>query len=758
MKNMKKAIVIIVCVCSLGVSATTHKEVIDIINKVNARWQTQHPVPANAFWHSSAYHMGNMAAYKATGNSVFLQYSDQWAEANNWKGAISTEKDKWKYTYGETEEYVLFGDWQICFQVYADLYSIHPDKRKIERALEVMEYQMSTPNNDYWWWADGLYMVMPVMTRLYRITGNPKYLDKLYEYFSYARDLMYDKDSNLFYRDSTFVYPNHKTANGNKDFWARGNGWGFAALAQVLKDLPNDNFHRSEYVEIFCKMAKSLKACQQPGGYWARSLTDPQFVPGYETSGTAFFTYGFLWGVNNGILDETEYISVIKGAWSYLSKIALQQDGTVGYVQPIGGRADQHRNVNSKTTADFGVGAFLLAASEMSYYLIKDRKLWVDLLYKIAAPVLSNMSQGNLKKNMQVELSPIWDNRPIDVTYMEAFGRTMAGVAPWLSLPDDDTEEGKKRKQVRDWALKSYINAVNPESPDYLFWRERGQPLVDAAYIAESFLRAYDALWTPLDDTTKQRYIEEFTQLRRVNPPYTNWLLFSAAIEAFLMKIEADPDMYRIHSAIRKVNEWYVGDGWYSDGSHFAFDYYNSYVIHPIYIEVLQEIVNKNRKMTNQTLEQTQKQLEVAWKRTQRFGVILERLISPEGTFPAFGRSVTYRTGALQPLALLAWQKKLPQELSFGRVRAALTSVMRHMFLGNQNFNEGQFLSLGFNGKQDEIADTYTNNGSLYMASLAFLPLGLPANHPFWTSFPESWTQKKAWREEDFPRDHTYYE
>ena len=213
-----------------------------------------------------------------------------------------------------------------------------------------------------------------------------------------------------------------------------------------------------------------------------------------------------------------------------------------------------------------------------------DRELWTGILYQMAAPVLSNMSEGKLQENMLVELSPTWDGRDKRVTYMECFGRLMAGLAPWLSLPDDDTAEGQQRKQLREWALKSYAQSVDPESKDYLLWRKEGQPLVDAAYIAESFLRGYDALWVPLDDLTKQRYIAEFQQLRRVDPPYTNWLLFSSTVECFLKKAGAQTDYYRITSALRKVDEWYVGDGWYSDGEDFAFDYYNSFVLHPMYV------------------------------------------------------------------------------------------------------------------------------------------------------------------------------
>lgn len=385
-----------------------------------------------------------------------------------------------------------------------------------------------------------------------------------------------------------------------------------------------------------------------------------------------------------------------------------------------------------------------------------DREVWCEVMYRMAAPVLSNMSEGLLKQNMLVELSPTWDGRNKEVTYMECFGRLMAGLAPWLSLPDDDSAEGIQRKQLREWALKSYVQAVDPNAPDYLLWRQEGQTLVDASYIAESFLRGYDALWTPLDSLTKQRYITEFTQLRRVDPSYSNWLLFSATVESFLRKAGAPSDTYRISSSLRKIEEWYVGDGWYSDGPHFAFDYYNSFVIHPMYIEALEVITEagKHERIWNMPGCNYQK----AIKRAQRFGMILERMISPEGTLPVVGRSITYRTGSLQTLALLAWRNWLPEELSNGQVRAGMTAVIKRMFGDGRNFNEKGFLTLGFNGAQPEISDYYTNNGSLYLASLAFLPLGLPADDPFWTDAPQSWTSKKAWEGEDFPRDHSYQE
>ena len=394
-----------------------------------------------------------------------------------------------------------------------------------------------------------------------------------------------------------------------------------------------------------------------------------------------------------------------------------------------------------------------VSAKKKTEKVKSDRELWAGILYQMAAPVLSNMSEGKLQENMLVELSPTWDGRDKRVTYMECFGRLMAGLAPWLSLPDDDTAEGKQRKQLREWALKSYAQSVDPESKDYLLWRKEGQPLVDAAYIAESFLRGYDALWVPLDDLTKQRYIAEFQQLRRVDPPYTNWLLFSSTVECFLKKAGAQTDYYRITSALRKVDEWYVGDGWYSDGEDFAFDYYNSFVIHPMYVECLEVMTNGGKQNIWNVKGGN---FPNALKRMQRFGMILERFVSPEGTFPVFGRSITYRTGVLQPLALLSLRGWLPKELPAGQVRAAMTAVIQRMFGDNRNFNAEGYLTLGFNGSQPNISDWYTNNGSLYLASLAFLPLGLPADAPFWTDAPQPWTSKKAWGGEDFPKDHAY--
>lgn len=374
-----------------------------------------------------------------------------------------------------------------------------------------------------------------------------------------------------------------------------------------------------------------------------------------------------------------------------------------------------------------------------------DRAYWVDMLYRIAQPVLSNMAEGKLQQNMTLELSPIWDGRDTRVAYLETFGRLMAGVAPWLNLPDDNSEEGKKRAQIRKWALKSYANGVDPESPDYLHWNIHSQNLVDAAYLAESFLRC-PSLWQSLDATTQQRYVKEFKSLRTILTPYNNWLLFRAMVEAFLLNVGEEADGYALGVATRKISEWYLSDGFYSDGPEFSLDYYNSYVIHPMFIEVLEVMEPKGLYAPVKK--------ELALRRMQRFNQLIERLISPEGTFPAIGRSATYRMGAFQSLAMSAWKYGLPEGMTNGQVRHALTTVMKNMFGVEGNFNKEGFLQLGFAGHQPDLADYYTNNGSLYMTSLVFLPLGLPESHPFWSDPAEDWTSRKAWSGRPFRKDY----
>ena len=349
--------------------ADEKEDVIRIIHRVNRHWQQTHVPEARAFWDEAVYHTGNMEAYFLTKDSAYLNYSLAWAEHNQWMGAKSEDKSEWLAYYGENDRHVLFGDWQICFQTYIDLYTVSPDPEKISRAREVMEYQMSTSKRDYWYWVDALYMVMPVMTKMYKVTHNAEYLEKLHLWLSVCDSIMLDGPTGLYFRDAKYLYPQHQTKQGKKDFWSRGNGWAIAAFAKVLKELPADDKNRSDYAAHFTRMAQSMAICQTPEGYWTRSLLDKEFAPGPETSGTALTTYALLWGVNSGWLDRDLYADVIGRAWNYLYRKALQSDGSIGYIQPIGEKAIPGQVVDALSTYNFGVGAFLLAACEYARYI-----------------------------------------------------------------------------------------------------------------------------------------------------------------------------------------------------------------------------------------------------------------------------------------------------------------------------------------------------------------------------------------------------
>lgn len=342
---------------------------IEIVDKVNSHWQANNKPEVNAFWDNAVYFTGNMEAYRLTGNAKYLEYSDKWARHNKWSGATGQDPQKWQYkTYGEGQEHVLFADWQVCFQTYADMYAMNPDAYKVARAKEVLGREALMPQNDFWWWVDALYMGMPAFSKMYRMTGDEAYLDKLYANFKYADDLMFDKTDHLYYRDAKYIYPAHKTEAGKKDFWARGNGWALAGLAKVLADVPETWQHRAVLVERFRQLAEAVSKCQQEGGYWTRSMLDPKQAEGEETSGTALFAYGLLWGMNNGLLDRAVYGGVADNAWKYLSTVALQADGSVGYVQPIGEKAVKGQKLTSANANNFGTGAFLLAACEKVRY------------------------------------------------------------------------------------------------------------------------------------------------------------------------------------------------------------------------------------------------------------------------------------------------------------------------------------------------------------------------------------------------------
>ncbi len=442
---------------------------IEIITKVNDYWQQHHSPLVRSFWDEAAYHTGNMEAYRLLGTARWKDYSEQWARHNLWQGAREKDPAKWKYrNYGEGHDHVLFGDWQICFQTYLDLYEIdngsganlksqisNLNSFKIARALEVMDYEVRQPQADFWWWADALYMVMPVFTKLYKTTGDVKYLDKLYANYKWADELMWDSIEHLYYRDAKYIYPKAKTQNGGKDFWARGDGWVLAGLAKVLSDMPTDYVHRPFFEQRFRELAEGVSRCQQPEGYWTRSMLDKDHAEGPETSGTAFFCYGLLWGMNHGLLGD--YTEVTNRAWRYLTQKALQPSGAVGYVQPIGERAIPGQQLSAQNEANFGVGAFLLAACEHLRY---EERLKSFFLKDPVVVTVSNESNEYREQVIELDAKQLFQRLGIEG------GRQFIIFDPaHLEIPYQLTHDGKVLVQAGVRPKSKLRLTVEPGTP-----------------------------------------------------------------------------------------------------------------------------------------------------------------------------------------------------------------------------------------------------------------------------------------------------
>ena len=375
-----------------------------------------------------------------------------------------------------------------------------------------------------------------------------------------------------------------------------------------------------------------------------------------------------------------------------------------------------------------------------------DRSYWVSVLDRLASPVLHALSEGKLKLNMPVEAP---HNNAADrrqYTHLEAFGRLLAGVAPWLESSDVSEAEASLQEQYRDLARRSLSSAVDPASPDFMNFDRGQQPVVDAAFLALAILRAPTELWDKLNTGTKDNLIKALSSSRVIQPAYNNWLLFSATIEAFLCFVGKQWDRMRVDYAIRKHEEWYKGDGIYGDGPHFHWDYYNSFVIHPMLLELMKNVSSRSKEWAS---------FEPAMiARAQRYAIIQERLIGPDGSYPAIGRSITYRFGAFHLLATMALRKQLPGELRPEQVRAAMTAVIRRMIEAPGTFDKQGWLTVGFCGHQPSMGESYISTGSLYLCSVALLPLGLSGKDPFWSAPPQAWTSQKIWSGADTPADH----
>jgi len=370
-----------------------------------------------------------------------------------------------------------------------------------------------------------------------------------------------------------------------------------------------------------------------------------------------------------------------------------------------------------------------------------DRQYWLASLMKIARPVLDALSKRELKFKMPVEA---WYEDRRHYTHLEALGRTLAGISPWLETGPREGAEGQLRAEMADLARAAIFAAVDPESPDYMNFTQGGQPVVDAAFLANAILRAPTELYEKLEPQVQRQLGDALAATRVIRPVFSNWLLFSAMIEAALYKMGRDWDRMRVDYAIRQHEQWYVGDGAYSDGPVFHWDYYNSFVIQPMLIEIMDVLGDQ--------FADWRERREAIIKRGIRYAAVLERLISPEGTFPPLGRSLAYRFGAFQHLALMALRQQLDPSLEPAGVRCALTAVIKRQLEAPGTFDEHGWLKIGFVGSQKELGEGYISTGSLYLCTTVFLPLGLPETAPFWQGEAD-WTSRKVWNGGSIPID-----
>ena len=372
----------------------------------------------------------------------------------------------------------------------------------------------------------------------------------------------------------------------------------------------------------------------------------------------------------------------------------------------------------------------------------KDRQCWVETLTRVANPVLESLGERQLREKMPVEQKAAGREA---YAHLEAFGRMLTGIAPWLELGDDGSAEGRLRGRMAELARRGMDAATDPESPDRMNFSHGDQPIVDAAFLAQGLLRAPGELIERLDARVRRHLCDCLRQTRLGRKPYfSNWLLFSAIIEAALRRLGEEWDRMRGDYAIRQTVQWYCGDGLYSDGPEYHRDYYNSFVIQPMLLDLLREV--------GDCYPEWEEWKAPALRRARRYAAILERSISPEGTYPPVGRSICYRFGAFHVLGQMALQHQLPEGISPAQVRCALTAVIRRT-MRFSNFDADGWLKIGVCGSQPGLGEGYISTGSLYLCTVGLLPLGLGPEDPFWSDPDAPWSAVKFWSGEDMPTD-----
>jgi hypothetical protein len=375
-----------------------------------------------------------------------------------------------------------------------------------------------------------------------------------------------------------------------------------------------------------------------------------------------------------------------------------------------------------------------------------DRASWMAMLIRVAEPVIANLAANQLKLKMPVEAAPgrVEDRRA--VTHLEALGRALGGIAPWLGNTTATDAEEKERVKFANLTRQALANAVDPAAPDRIVFTAGAQNLVDTAFLALGLSRGRAELWEKLDAPTRERLVAALQSTRKFKPGQNNWLLFSGTIEAFLASVGAEWRPEPIETAIQAHEEWYQGDGVYGDGPEYHWDYYNSFVIQPMLLAVLELIAPVDARWNGHR--------DAVLKRARRYAAVQERLIAPDGSYPPIGRSIAYRCGAFHHLATMALRQDLPLGVAPAQVRGALSAVIQRTLGAAGTFDADGWLRIGLAGHQPSLGESYISTGSLYLCCCAFLPLGLAPTDEFWVAPAAEWTARKIWSGVAMPADH----
>jgi rhamnogalacturonyl hydrolase YesR len=392
----------------------TPQSVLTAMQRV-ADWQLDHPITLRPTgWICSVGDVGMMALAGISGDPKYRDAMLAKGETNAW---VLPQYQGRKY----------HADDQCYGQVCAELYFLYRDNRMIAPMREHFDWILANPappqnrdrqlGDDQWNWCDALFMAPPAWTRLYAATGDTRYLDFAVTNWWRTTDYLYSTNDHLFFRDSTFF--NKSETNGAKVFWSRGNGWDFAAIVRMLQYLPMNHPDHPRFEQLFKDMAAKILSLQQPDGMWRASLLDPADFPTPEASGSAMFTYGLAWGVNQGLLDRATYEPAVRKAWSALVG-CVDADGKLTHVQPAGSAPVEFA---ADSTAPYGGGVFLLAGSEvykMAVFLkasLADNKatkaglppIW---LVKVSNPTNFRRECETVEVDFPAKVFELWANHP----------------------------------------------------------------------------------------------------------------------------------------------------------------------------------------------------------------------------------------------------------------------------------------------------------------------------------------------------------